>query len=572
MTGRAECKAARGLAIDTALGQAGDGERAALEAHVAACEACRREAAALRRTVALLRRPALLEPSAGFETRLEARLDQVDARAHRRGGVRLGEELRFRLVVLGHQLRHSRAWQLRVAAALLPLIAGIALVVRERWLARAPLDVAAGDPAGHGVASDGTRPDGDGATIPPDAPRDLVAWTPKFDEPVEPPPRVTAPPDELDPVQQERATAELVRLNEIDEEALRRLRAIEREPPESAPVATARTPLRCALDWLARNQRPDGSWSAGDGAPGFETGATALALLALVSDGHLGRGGAVAARSPGDARSDAELDDVARRAAHWLLSQRAADGRFLGGHDDAEQRASHALATLALVERHLRLRARAPASPEAGAAVHEQLEQSLSWLEIALERTFAAPHERGAGATAAWGSLALATARHGGLDFHLRPSSDALCERMLAQLRVEPSDVLAAASRSVLAMAERDALVPARDREWADAVGRVLANLREAEPALRFLVASGLAGGTSPAARDVWPEFDRALGLELRAQQSASGYFDSGRAWSGWGAGTVYETALGALVLQVEARQRSARAVKDALRQRGAPR
>lgn len=566
-----DCHRARGLFIDARLRQAAAGDVAAMEAHLAGCEECRDEVVALDRTLLRLRQPSVLTPSANFTARLERALDGADETP---GVRRLLDETRFRLLLLGHQLRWSRRWQLRVAAALLPLLFGIALVVRDgvQGPRAEPVASAPGTAGGPAAAPETVA-------VAPSIP-ELVAWAPQFDPPVEAPVRPAPVLEELRPQEQEQATAALERLNEVDEAALARLRAIERADPRRPPEALedSRPPLRRALDWLARNQRPDGSFTPGDGPPGFDCGVTGLALLALVSDGRLGAelrsldesGPPVDPLRRGDARRDEELEQAAALAANWLYAQQSSDGRFGSHRDPAIERTGHALATLALVERHLRLRARQPDAAAANPAVHDRLEQALSWLEVALDQTFHAPRERNAGAVAAWASLALATARHGGLDFHLKVSTDALCERMAEQLRADPSEVLSAASQTVLAMAARDPRAePLRDPKWARAVSSVVTGAKSAEPALRFLVASALVADSRELGREAWPAFQRSLAAELLPQQAASGFFEAGIAWTGLGGGTVYETALGALVLQVESRRRAQLALKAALAPRG---
>ncbi len=566
-TPKLDCRGARGLAIDAQLGQLDGAGRAALDRHVAGCDACRREVAALQQTVALLRRPALVAPSPGFAARVGLALDAVDAAGapriakRERASLRLLDHARFRLVLLGHQLRHSRRWQLRVAAALLPLLVGVVLLLR--------VPVA---PAGNEVASRPENPSPDETAVDellPPAP-DLAPWRPKFDDPVDlAPSEPPTPVEELAAGDQQKVQAGIQHANEADEAALALLRAARKSatPPVEAPsrdaptppepgVVVARTPVERALDWLARNQRPDGSWTAGNGTPGLEPGVTALALLALLSDGHLGAGG------------DAPLDAAATRAVAWLQAQQEPDGRFRGGSDATAQKVNHALATLALVERHVRLRALDPKSAAASPAHHDRLEQALSVVEIGLDQAFHDAAQRGSGAIAAWSSLALATARHGGLDFHLKASSEALAEKMTAQVRPDRADLLAAASHAVLAMADREPGV--RDPAWSRAVGDVVKGLGAAEPSLRFLVASALASGGATT-RETWQQFERALEQQLLPQQAPNGYFESGASWDDLDGGVACETALGALALQVEQRQRDFVAARKALGQ-AAPR
>lgn len=561
-TPKLDCRGARGLAIDAQLGQLDAAGRAALDRHVAGCEACRHEVAALQQTVALLRKPALVAPSAGFAARVGLALDAVDAAGGRRfaqrerASVRLLDHARFRLLLLGHQLRHSRRWQLRVAAALLPLLVGIVLLLRV------PVAPAGGEVASRPQSAAPSERAGD-EMLPPSP--DLAPWRPKFDDPVDvAPAEPPTPVEELAARDQQRVQDGIAHANELDEAALAALRAARRAPPLSvdapsgekpAPpepaVVAARTPVERALDWLARNQRNDGSWTPGDGTPGLETSVTALALLALLSDGHLGAGG------------DAPLDVAATRAVAWLAAQQEPDGRYRGGGSDAAaQKVSHALATLALVERHVRLRALDPKSAAASAAHHDRLEQALSLVEIGLDQAFHDAAQRGSGAIAAWSSVALATARHGGLDFHLKASSEALAEKMTAQVRPDRADLLAAASHAVLAMADRAPSV--RDPAWSRAVGDVVKGLGAAEPSLRFLVASALASGGATT-RETWQQFERALEQQLLPQQAPTGYFESGASWDELDGGVACETALGALALQVERRQRDFAAARKAL-------
>ena len=87
--------------------------------------------------------------------------------------------------------------------------------------------------------------------------------------------------------------------------------------------------VRAGLDWLARHQDPDGSWSPdhfdarclgteqtcqGPGYPEHRAGITALALLALLGDGHL------------PDSSDDPLDSATTRSLQWLLDHQDSQG------------------------------------------------------------------------------------------------------------------------------------------------------------------------------------------------------------------------------------------------------
>lgn len=103
------------------------------------------------------------------------------------------------------------------------------------------------------------------------------------------------------------------------------------------------------LDWLARHQRKDGSWSLnhrgqckGKGCPSeghaeSDTAATGLALLPMLGAGHT-------QLSPGRYR------DAIKRGLDWLLAIQKSDGElFIGGGGNTRMY-SHAIATMALCE------------------------------------------------------------------------------------------------------------------------------------------------------------------------------------------------------------------------------
>ncbi len=106
--------------------------------------------------------------------------------------------------------------------------------------------------------------------------------------------------------------------------------------------------VRAALQWLARHQKPDGSWSAdafgqkctaakcsGPGERDYDLGITALALLAYLGAGHTQ-----------DSRD--EFDDVVRAGMKWLLARQDREGCI--GERGMKYGYNHAVATLALAE------------------------------------------------------------------------------------------------------------------------------------------------------------------------------------------------------------------------------
>src|SRR5581483_4350458 len=91
--------------------------------------------------------------------------------------------------------------------------------------------------------------------------------------------------------------------------------------------ATAR-----ALEWLARQQNPDGSWT--DGGYAHNTAITSFAMLAFMAQGHLPNQGLYG-------------PEVAR-AARFLMATQRADGYLVGARGGNMY--CHAMATLALAE------------------------------------------------------------------------------------------------------------------------------------------------------------------------------------------------------------------------------
>jgi hypothetical protein len=106
-----------------------------------------------------------------------------------------------------------------------------------------------------------------------------------------------------------------------------------------------RRAMNLGLGWLARQQKTGGNWQLHEGYPdpGYQplrtdTGATALALLAFLGDGHT--------PLTGDHR------DVVANGLRWLKSAQKADGDFHDFDERGRQTAyyAHSMATLAMCE------------------------------------------------------------------------------------------------------------------------------------------------------------------------------------------------------------------------------
>jgi len=96
------------------------------------------------------------------------------------------------------------------------------------------------------------------------------------------------------------------------------------------------------LAYLARTQRKDGSWPSSARGPRYETGVTAAALLAFLSDGH------------SETRGRKDYRKIVTRGIDWLIARQAQKGDLKGlvGPSDkaAHYTYNQAIATLALVE------------------------------------------------------------------------------------------------------------------------------------------------------------------------------------------------------------------------------
>src|SRR5436309_13142683 len=97
---------------------------------------------------------------------------------------------------------------------------------------------------------------------------------------------------------------------------------------EATKKATGR-----ALEWLARQQNPDGSFS--DGGYTHNTAVTAFAMLAFMSQGHLPNQGLYG-------------PEVSKAARYLMASSRPEDGYLIGAR--GRNMYCHAMATLALAE------------------------------------------------------------------------------------------------------------------------------------------------------------------------------------------------------------------------------
>lgn len=92
--------------------------------------------------------------------------------------------------------------------------------------------------------------------------------------------------------------------------------------------------IRRALSWLATEQRPNGSWSAGD--YGESTAATSLAIMALLAGGHV----------PDEGPYGRHLT----KGIAWILGQQHESGLLAGRDNSHGPMYAHGITTLMLAE------------------------------------------------------------------------------------------------------------------------------------------------------------------------------------------------------------------------------
>jgi hypothetical protein len=119
--------------------------------------------------------------------------------------------------------------------------------------------------------------------------------------------------------------------------------------PDQALAAVDR-----GVKWLVHTQQKDGSWEGSARGRGYETGVTATALLALLSDGH------------SETRGKKDVRKVVSAGLDWLLDRQVKEGELAGliGPSSAgiHYTYNHAIATLTLVEAYSVDRRRLPAA------------------------------------------------------------------------------------------------------------------------------------------------------------------------------------------------------------------
>ena len=194
----------------------------------------------------------------------------------------------------------------------------------------------------------------------------------------------------------------------------------------------ARHAIDRTLKWLVRQQREDGSWSLdgpyADGATrtrwSTDVGATGLALLAFLGDGHTHLTG--------------EYIEVVERGLTWLRNQQRPSGEIYDGAEEGEEPSiySHAISTIVLCESlaltgDKQLREPAVQGVEYLIAAQNPVKGGWGYRPLA---------EYGEGdlSVTGWGLMALHTARMAGID--VNPEAFLLASTFIDSCQESPND------------------------------------------------------------------------------------------------------------------------------------
>jgi hypothetical protein len=207
--------------------------------------------------------------------------------------------------------------------------------------------------------------------------------------------------------------------------AVRPQRETNQQPESTQPQL--REALDRGLNWLVRQQFADGHWSLNGpypdgGSVETSTGATALALLALLGDGHTHRTGPYA--------------NSVSKGLNWLIQQQRPNGDLFDSAEEGREPHfyAHAQATIALCEA-LALTGdeglRAPATRAVQFLVRSQNPKLGGWKYRPLSET-------GIGdlSVTGWVLMALHTARMAGID--PPPETFLLADRFLDSVQENP--------------------------------------------------------------------------------------------------------------------------------------
>lgn len=327
-------------------GETPEGERETLRLHFEGCESCKAELGRFDRVLNALGKLEPVEPSAGFKWRvreafLRAHPDFMEP-SRPRQIPSLWESLRA-------TLGYVPAWAMSVAAHVI-LLAVAAIIIfapkdpeeamRDLAVRAKPRSPGKGPEFGGPPGQPGRR-EGPGPWTEEDP--GVVDFIPPYR--LDPGAGVQIPKIIPDPTLDKVDTGKWRERIPRDRRLLAFFEARGRDPQhaelrEAYGAQGTEKAVRSGLEWLVRQQQPDGHWkgpvvhteSGGDST--YTTGLTGLAVLAFLGEGHTSRSGDFAA--------------VVKRGLDWLLAEQKASG--LVGPESGNYLYNHGIAALALLE------------------------------------------------------------------------------------------------------------------------------------------------------------------------------------------------------------------------------
>ncbi len=544
----------RELIIEASLGEASPAEITELEELLRQDDGqtpVQQEWYRMRTLVAMLRAARSVKPSPRFRAALRRRLAEVD----RTGidGVLAGalKKTRFHWQCFRLRVELSRALRWRIAAASLVVLCGIVWTVHDRTVDRSSLETAF-VPEETASAERGVPPPGDSTVRSADPATPKIKEfeplftdggppleVPRIAEPAPDGPELIEEPADGDPVQP--PIPDLSKAADLVVRDIERPRFTENEEGTRGVVE--------GMHWLLRQQREDGSFSAGWGEPDIGVGVSALALMALVS----GFAEAPAAVNYVDVQSGID------RAVSRLLSHQDRSGWIGETKDPATRCFNHAVASLALHEWSL-FQPDVPtrAQRDSIAQALDAVDLELGWiLQLSRATGSVDPAQRRClSHNAAWCSLTLASASANSHDWVAAVGTEHRVEEVLARLSAEPS--MLTATRAML-MSYKESVAPVPLDGWEEVVGEILKDPGQSDPALVFMVATAMCPRTGDPASARWESFRRDVEDALLSRQDHEhGFFRPAlsSSFSCFAGGDVYETALALLTLEVPSRAR----------------
>jgi hypothetical protein len=328
-------------------GEAPEAEREPLRLHFESCPVCSKELEKFDRLLKALGKMETVDPSPGFRWRVR----EAFLRAHPEF---LEAPKPSEPLTLWQSLRQSfayvPAWAISVAAHVILMATAAILfftpksteeVERERIIQAKPRQPGGAPPEFPSPGGFRGKGGPDFRAHVEDAPRVERDFT---ENPVRPDIKLPPPPTrnrdekfdskQFERVQRKDKTLLAFLSGRVSETQRRDMRQVySGEGTEKA--------IRAALDWLARNQQPNGSWPAvkvDDGSDSnYTIGLTGLSLLAFLAEGHTGKSG--------------DYPRTVQKGLEYLLGEQRQSGRI--GADQGNYMYNHALGGLALLEAYL---------------------------------------------------------------------------------------------------------------------------------------------------------------------------------------------------------------------------